>query len=257
MGGHSRVEYVAVLSPLKKKSPSSTPPLDEANNKWALDQFDQALKIDELCLDAFLGKGYVLGLMDKMEEALDILLEAKEHYPEEQQIDEMLAMVAGDDDDSDEEGDEHGHHHHHHHHHEHDHDGHCCDGDHDHDHPQNNADVSKLVKATENALEPLPRFVEVLKEIWARFNPTSKDETWTDKALSDFHLAVNGTPIADTSIGFLKENFETNANNLLTHNGFVGFYVYQSAVRELINASKQVLSCCWGTRPMVRKLGKT
>jgi hypothetical protein len=88
-------------------------------------------------------------------------------------------------------------------------------------------DISKLITVKGKLTR---RFTEVLNEIYERFNAAHGAQgVWTDAALDEFHKVTNNSPISKDSLEFLKTNFEVDASNRLTQQGFEAFYLYQSA----------------------------
>lgn len=55
-----------------------------------------------------------------------------------------------------------------------------------------------------------------------------KDGSLSNSELNDFHMVVNGSPIEESTIDFLLTNCESDDKGL-TLNGFIGFYVAQTA----------------------------
>eukprot|EP01127_Copromyxa_protea_P012674 TRINITY_DN3323_c0_g1_i1.p1 TRINITY_DN3323_c0_g1~~TRINITY_DN3323_c0_g1_i1.p1 ORF type:complete len:222 (+),score=74.23 TRINITY_DN3323_c0_g1_i1:29-694(+) len=71
------------------------------------------------------------------------------------------------------------------------------------------------------------KFVEALTEVFNRFD-ADKDEILSDAELNEFHKVVNGTPIDEVTVEFLKSNCESTEKGI-TLKGFISFYVAQTA----------------------------
>ncbi len=72
------------------------------------------------------------------------------------------------------------------------------------------------------------QFYEALETIFSYFDE-DKDGAWNNKELDTFYRTVNGNPIDKKTVMFLKQHFSINKKGFLTEEGFMEFYLSQTA----------------------------
>lgn len=66
-----------------------------------------------------------------------------------------------------------------------------------------------------------------MKEIFDKFSTNKK--SLSDDDINEYHKHVNGEPITEEALSFLKSGpFEVDENSCLTLNGFIEFYALQT-----------------------------
>lgn len=76
--------------------------------------------------------------------------------------------------------------------------------------------------------EVTEKFKAALKEIFYKFSTDKK--TLSDDDINEYHKYVNGEPITEEGLEFLKSSgaFETDERSYLTLKGFIDFYHFQT-----------------------------
>ncbi|PRP86847.1 hypothetical protein PROFUN_05064 [Planoprotostelium fungivorum] len=144
-------------------------------------------------IDAYLGKAYVLGLIEDFDGARRTLEHAEIVSPQDTRIKEMMDGI---EESMQEEED----------------DGPTVEG----------KDVPLLI---ENGVMT-KQFYEVLVKIFSHYDRDA-DGVWSDRELADFYMAVNGEEIDQGTIQFLRSHFDCKRGKL-TETGFLEFYTSQT-----------------------------
>uniref|UniRef100_A0A6B2L8S4 EF-hand domain-containing protein n=1 Tax=Arcella intermedia TaxID=1963864 RepID=A0A6B2L8S4_9EUKA len=191
--------------------------LDDLLLEESYNNFKECLDMDPACIEARFGLIYICGHMDKFPEAMEELSILEELGIDDDRIDELkdnIIKMTNPDEQDDEE---------------------------DEELPQKKAKVEFVTIppfVTEG--EITPPFKKVLDDIFNRFDK-DKDGHLSLKELDSFHRVVNGSPIAQSTVQFLMDNFDSSPQGL-SSDGFTGFYIGQTIgdVSETIKDLKQL-----------------
>ena len=220
---------------------------DDETIQQAFKDFEAAIQLDNFNIDAYLGKVYVMGLMEQFEEAEQLLQKTLEMSPEDERIEEMLQelqkmKVSSTQeekpiDDSNNGKQE------------------ISTVQNQIESPNNdntNNSNNSAIKSEEkeqnkspNSAKPdlpaahlnylvdkngvmTPYFYEVLAEIFERFD-ADKDKSWNLQELERFFLAVNGVKPTKQEISFIRQNCQTNNKGNLTMQGFMELELAQTS----------------------------
>eukprot|EP01117_Protostelium_nocturnum_P002307 TRINITY_DN1296_c0_g1_i1.p1 TRINITY_DN1296_c0_g1~~TRINITY_DN1296_c0_g1_i1.p1 ORF type:complete len:322 (-),score=157.51 TRINITY_DN1296_c0_g1_i1:46-915(-) len=178
----------------------------------ALDQFEEAISLDSTNLDAYLGKAYVMGLLEDFDGGSSTLQRAEVLSPDDPRVSEMISalqeMRNGKDEEEDDEED---------------------------DEEEEEENESKESNAAEGNIPMLVRngtmtknFYRVLRVVFEHFDEDC-DGCWNDKEVGKFYETVNGESIDHSTLKFLRDHFQTNKKGNLTMVGFFEFYLSQTA----------------------------
>jgi len=164
--------------------------LDAVELETVMDNFERALELDSKNIDAYIGKAFVLGLQDKYHEGKLVLEAAKIIVPSDNRIDDMLQQL-------------------------------------ENDMKTANEDEQDIPSLVEKGVMT-KGFYDVLMTVFDHFDQ-DHDDALDEKELEAFYQTVNGEPLNPAVVDFLTRNFSIDSKGHLTREGFMEFYLSQTA----------------------------